>query len=55
MATTIKPATVETEYVLAPWHLRVRWWLLAGFWRVCDVFAPIVDESPEQQHPLWRR
>jgi hypothetical protein len=49
------PRVVETDYLLAPWQLRVRWWLLAGFWRLCDSFAPLVDERPAQQNPLWQR
>jgi hypothetical protein len=55
MATVIKPTTVSTDYVLAPWHLRARWWVLAGFWRLADLFAPLVEEHPEQQNQLWHR
>lgn len=44
-----------TEYVLAPWHLRVRWWLEAGLWWLCERFTVPVESSPEQANPFWRR
>lgn len=55
MTTQTRAQSTEIEYRLAPWHLRLRWWAMAGFWRMADLFAPLVDESPEQQNALWHR
>lgn len=52
----LKPAIRELpDYVVAPWHRRVRWWLVAQYWcwcRSCDVSGA---ESPEQINLWWRR
>jgi hypothetical protein len=55
MALPVRTITELPEYLLAPWHLKLRWWLLAGFWRLADLFAPMAEEAPEQQNALWRR
>jgi hypothetical protein len=47
--------TALTEYCLAPWHLRVRWWLAACFYSWCYGLEQSGAESPEQVNPLWRR
>jgi hypothetical protein len=47
--------TTLTEYCLAPWHLRVRWWLASRFSRWCSTFEESGAQSPEQVNPLWRR
>ncbi|WP_172450725.1 hypothetical protein [Candidatus Chloroploca asiatica] len=44
-----------TEYVLAPWHLRLRWWACGFFWSWCQGFEAHHVTSPEQANPLWRR
>lgn len=53
LRTPSKVAT--TEYVRAPWRLRLRWWLLARFWCWCRGFEELEARSPEQANPLWRR
>ena len=45
--------TALTEYVLAPWHLRLRWWLAACFWRWCQSFAESDAETTSQVNPYW--
>lgn len=47
--------TVLTEYTLAPWPLRLRWWLSARFWRWCKGFEEAGAQSPEQVNALWRK
>lgn len=47
--------TALTEYRLAPWHLRLRWWFAACFWRWCRSFAEVGAETPEQVNPFWHR
>jgi len=46
--------TTFTEYVAAPWHLRLRWWVIAYWWGWCDSFEQSAAELPEQANPLWR-
>lgn len=53
LRTPSKVAT--TEYVQAPWHLRLRWWLAARFWCWCRGFDELDVRSPEQANPLWKR
>ncbi len=49
------PKVAQIEYVLAPWHLKVRWWLEERFWLWCQIFAQEGAESPEQANPFWWR
>ncbi len=56
MALQIRPQTSQIEYIRAPWHLRVRWWLVARCW----AFSHSLTESsgievPDLVNPLWRR
>ncbi len=43
------------EYVIAPWHLRLRWWLEARLWCLGQGFGACEGGTPEQSNPLWRR
>ena len=45
----------QTDYDLAPWHLRLRWWFAARFWLWCHSFEELSLDSPEQANPLWHR
>jgi hypothetical protein len=47
--------TALTEYTLAPWHLRVRWWLLARLYDWFTTYEETGAESSEQVNPLWRK
>lgn len=53
LRTPSKVAT--TEYVQAPWRLRLRWWLVGRFWCWCRGLEELDVRSPEQANPLWRR
>lgn len=55
MKTKTPSKVVLTEYRLAPWYLRLRWWCVAGFWGWCKGFEELGVDSPEQANPLWRR
>ncbi len=50
-----QPKVAETEYVRAPWHLRLRWWLVARLWSWGRDMEEIGAESPDLANPLWRR
>lgn len=47
--------TTLTEYTVAPWSLRVRWWLEARLWRWCKGLEETGAQSPEQANLLWRK
>lgn len=47
--------TALIEYSLAPWHLRLRWWVLARFYCWCKSFEQVGAEAPEHVNPLWKR
>lgn len=49
------PKVATTEYVLAPWHMRLRFWLGERLWCWCRSFEQDGLESPEQANPLWWR
>lgn len=55
MALQTQPKTTETEYIRAPWHLRLRWWLAARLWYMNQGLADISNDSPDLINPLWRR
>jgi hypothetical protein len=55
MALQTRPQTTEIEYVRAPWHLRLRWWLAARMWRFGRALSAISADAPELANPLWRR
>ncbi|WP_165774704.1 hypothetical protein [Candidatus Viridilinea mediisalina] len=44
-----------TDYVVAPWHLRLRWWCAARFWCWCKSFEELQIDTPDQANPLWRK
>jgi hypothetical protein len=54
MALQIRPKT-QTEYVPAPWYLRLRWWFAAQLWCLGRSFTETAAESPDLANPLWRR
>lgn len=53
LETPSKVATID--YVLAPWYMRLRFWLAERYWRWCRSFEQDGVEAPEQVNPLWRR
>jgi hypothetical protein len=55
MATQTRPKMAETEYVLAPWHLRLIWWLTARLWGWGRGLLATSAEAPDLASPLWRR
>lgn len=55
MALRTRPQTTQTEYVRAPWHLRLRWWFASWLWCWCRSFEETSVESPDLANPLWRR
>lgn len=55
METRTPSKVVSIEYVLAPWHLRARWWVEAQAWRFWQLFWIEEPSSPDQINPLWRR
>ncbi|MBO9312803.1 MAG: hypothetical protein J7456_02850 [Chloroflexus sp.] len=44
-----------TEYRVAPLRLRIRWWIEGWIWRWGQTAAALHAESPDLQHPFWRR
>jgi hypothetical protein len=46
---------VLTEYNLAPWHVKLCWWLEARLWWWGKSFEEHGAASPEQAHPFWRK
>lgn len=46
---------LTTQYILAPWHMRMRWWLALCFWRWSQSFVALHIEDPGQANPLWHR
>jgi hypothetical protein len=49
------PRVAEIEYCVAPWHMRLWFWLQERYWCWCQSFQQPGVESPEQVNPLWRR
>lgn len=43
------PTTLD--YVVAPWYLRMRWYVVGLFQTWCNSFAAL--SSPEQAHHMW--
>lgn len=55
MATRTRPQTTRPDYVRAPWHLRLRWWLAAQLWVWGESFEGVGAQSADQANPWWRR
>jgi hypothetical protein len=47
--------TALTEYRLAPWHIRLRWWLEARLWCWEKGFEECGADTTEQVNPFWRK
>jgi len=45
----------QTEYVRAPWYLRLQWWFVARIWDFGRSFEEVGADSPDLVNPLWRR
>ncbi|MFV9504691.1 MAG: hypothetical protein AB4911_09010 [Oscillochloridaceae bacterium umkhey_bin13] len=55
METRTPSKVALTEYMLAPWHLRLGWWLMGQLWRFGQLFIITEEAHPEQINPLWHR
>lgn len=55
MIRQIKPVSAEVEYCIAPWYLRMRWWIAGRLWCWSRSFEFLALECPEQANPWWRR
>lgn len=55
MSLQTRPQTTEIEYVRAPWHLRLRWWVAAQLWCWHRSASEGFTEAPDLLSPLWRR
>lgn len=55
MATRTRPQTTQTDYVRAPWPLRLRWWLAGQLWSWGRSFEDMGAQSADQANPWWRR
>ncbi|NTV63198.1 MAG: hypothetical protein HGA65_06640 [Oscillochloris sp.] len=55
MVLQTRPKTAQTDYVCAPWYLRLRWWIDACIWHLGHSFEEISADSADLVNPLWRR
>lgn len=45
---------MRVEYTLAPWHLRLRWWMAEVLWGWGKSFEDMGAQSADQANPWWR-
>jgi hypothetical protein len=46
---------IDVTYCLAPWYLRLRWWIAGIIWNWGRGCEELSIESPNLAQPLWHR